>query len=222
MLKAIFKASDFLYVARFISHEETRYYLNGVLVDCANGRLVATDGHRLGLLKPEADEMLYRNETSVILSGHKALLTACKAERKTAKWLRLYNDRVEIIAIDERMKVTAEIMADYTGPVAMTLPASGCYIDGTFPDYERVIPDVAGPMDCLPFNANYMADFAGPEKNQAGVSVVSSGKGGPMLVANNDPRFIGVLMPFRGDHDPLTRCRALMGRNVVAFADAAD
>lgn len=220
MLKAIFKASDFLYMTRFTSNEETRYYLNGVFVDLGKGRLVATDGHRLGLLKPTVDEMYYADETSVILSNHKALAQACKANRNEVKWLRLYNDRVEVITTTAA--ATAEDMLAYCGPVSITFPASDCYIDGTFPDYERVIPDTVEPITAEAFNAKYMADFAGPEKNSRGVTVASSGKGGPLIVANGDSRFIGVLMPFRGADDPLERCRSIMGRNVHAFADAAD
>lgn len=222
MLKAIIKASDFLYMSRFVSDDETRYYLRGVFIDLVNGRMVATDGHRLGLLKPFTDEARFAcNEASVILSANKTLLQACKATRYEQKWLRLFVDRVEVISTSVNMETTAEAMRDYDGPVAITLPALSCYIDGTFPDYDRIIPDTVEPMDSAPFNAEYLSSFSGPVKDEKGIVLASSGKGMPALVANGDPRFIGVIMPFRDTQGPLDRCRSLMGRNIATMPEAA-
>jgi DNA polymerase-3 subunit beta len=122
VLRRLFDKSKFA-----ISTEETRYYLNGVymhVADTPDGqmlRCVATDGHRLARIDaplPEGAE----NMPGVIVP------------RKTVNELRtlLDDDDAEIAVSVSETKVrfaTAEIML--TSKV----------IDGTFPDYSRVIPN---------------------------------------------------------------------------------
>lgn len=96
-----------------ISTEETRFYLNGVFLHTVNGRLaaVATDGHRLARnLGTEADEF-----KPVIVP------------RKTAAMLPAGDVKVELGAT--KMRITAG-----------TMQMVSKFIDGTFPDYQRVIP----------------------------------------------------------------------------------
>lgn len=109
-----------------ISTEETRYYLNGIYLHAAerNGtkvlRAVATDGHRLasveGPLPATADGM-----PGVIVP------------RKTVGELRkLIDETVDDVAVD-----LSETKIRFTfDSVILTSKL----IDGTFPDYERVIP----------------------------------------------------------------------------------
>src|SRR5690606_904429 len=109
-----------------ISTEETRYYLNGIYVHTAQGggaptlRAVATDGHRLAQaelpLPPGAEGM-----PGVIIP------------RKTVHELhRLIEDTSGAIKVGvSPTKVRFEI-----GTVTLTSKL----IDGTFPDYGRVIP----------------------------------------------------------------------------------
>ena len=109
-----------------ISTEETRYYLNGIFFHCAEAgresmlRAVATDGHRLAqaeLPRPRgADGM-----PGVIIP------------RKTVHELhRLIEESAETLTISvSPTKVRFEI-----GSVTLTSKL----IDGTFPDYGRVIP----------------------------------------------------------------------------------
>ncbi len=109
-----------------ISTEETRYYLNGIFFHCAESgresmlRAVATDGHRLAqaeLPRPRgADGM-----PGVIIP------------RKTVHELhRLMEESAETLTVSvSATKVRFEI-----GSVTLTSKL----IDGTFPDYGRVIP----------------------------------------------------------------------------------
>lgn len=121
VLRRLFDKSKFA-----ISTEETRYYLNGVYlhVSDADGskvlRAVATDGHRLARidadLPPGAEEM-----PSVIVP------------RKTVGELRkLLDDDDATIAVS-----VSETKVRFATPV-ITLTSK--VIDGTFPDYTRVIP----------------------------------------------------------------------------------
>jgi DNA polymerase-3 subunit beta len=123
-----------------ISTEETRYYLNGIYLHAAerNGtrvlRAVATDGHRLasveGPLPNIADGM-----PGVILP------------RKTVSELRkLIDETVDDISVE-----LSETKIRFTfDNVILTSKL----IDGTFPDYERVIPvgnDKEMVVDCKIF-----------------------------------------------------------------------
>jgi len=109
-----------------ISTEETRYYLNGVYMHVSQGdggrvlRCVATDGHRLARIDtalPEGAEAM----PGVIVP------------RKTVIELRklLEDDDVRIAVSVSETKVR------FATP-AITLTSK--VIDGTFPDYTRVIP----------------------------------------------------------------------------------
>jgi DNA polymerase III subunit beta len=109
-----------------ISTEETRYYLNGVYMHVSQGdsgkvlRCVATDGHRLARidapLPADADAM-----PGVIVP------------RKTVGELRkLLDDDDATIAVS-----VSETKVRFATP-AITLTSK--VIDGTFPDYTRVIP----------------------------------------------------------------------------------
>lgn len=121
VLRRLFDKSKFA-----ISTEETRYYLNGVYMhaaDAASGRVlrcVATDGHRLARVDAALPEGA-QDMPGVIVP------------RKTVGELRklLEDDDMQIAVSVSETKIrfaTPEIML--TSKV----------IDGTFPDYTRVIP----------------------------------------------------------------------------------
>ncbi|RHZ99665.1 DNA polymerase III subunit beta [Cereibacter sphaeroides] len=109
-----------------ISTEETRYYLNGVFMHVATGeegpvlRCVATDGHRLARIDAALPEGA-QGMPGVIVP------------RKTVNELRklLDDDEVEIAVSVSETKVRFA-----TPQITMTSKV----IDGTFPDYSRVIP----------------------------------------------------------------------------------
>lgn len=114
-------------VSPAISKEETRYYLNGIFVHVANGVLsfVATDGHKLirrQIEAPRGSEFLHEG----MIIPNKAILTAIK--------LLKAKDCPESIMIaggGNRHKTRF-----YIGNVTLTTKL----IDGTFPNYERIIP----------------------------------------------------------------------------------
>ncbi|APZ52683.1 DNA polymerase III subunit beta [Salipiger abyssi] len=121
MLRKLFDKSKFA-----ISTEETRYYLNGVymhVADSEDGRMlrcVATDGHRLARidapLPAGAEEM-----PGVIVP------------RKTVGELRKLLDEDDM---DIAVSVSETKVRFATPDITLTSKV----IDGTFPDYSRVIP----------------------------------------------------------------------------------
>ena len=110
-----------------ISTEETRYYLNGIYLHTAPGsdgmkmlRAVATDGHRLARVEeplPEGAEAI-----PGVIIPRKTVLEA-------RKLLDEVQDDVEIALSETRIQFNF-------GTVRLTSKL----IDGTFPEYERVIP----------------------------------------------------------------------------------
>ena len=118
---------DLLDRTRFaISTEETRYYLNGVYLHAADQdgvrtlRAVATDGHRLARVE-------------MPLPDGAADIPGVIVPRKTIGELRKLidetEDSVEIELSETRVRFS------FDGAVLTSK-----LIDGTFPDYERVIP----------------------------------------------------------------------------------
>ncbi len=136
VLRRLFDKSKFA-----ISTEETRYYLNGVYMHVAEGdggrklRCVATDGHRLARIDADLPEGA-DNMPGVIVP------------RKTVAELRklLDNDDASIAVSVSETKVRFA-----TPEITLTSKV----IDGTFPDYTRVIP--AGNTRKMEVDA---ADFA--------------------------------------------------------------
>jgi len=121
VLRRLFDKSKFA-----ISTEETRYYLNGVYMHAADGasgkvlRCVATDGHRLARIDaplPEAAEDL----PGVIVP------------RKTVGELRKLLD-------DDDMMIAVSVSETKIRFATPEITLTSKVIDGTFPDYTRVIP----------------------------------------------------------------------------------
>jgi len=127
-----------------ISTEETRYYLNGIFLHTieADGdlklRAVATDGHRLAraeMAAPAGSE------------GMPGIIIPRKTVGELQKLLGDGEDHaaIEVELSDAKIRVTI-------GPVVLTSKL----IDGTFPDYQRVIPqnnDKALTLDRQSFSA---------------------------------------------------------------------
>ena len=106
-----------------ISTEETRYYLNGVFMHVVDGRLIgaATDGHRLSQTVIDAgDESL---------AGMPNVIVPRKTVGELVKLVAEYDGEVEIGL--SPAKISFDI-----GHLSITSKV----IDGTFPDYTRVIP----------------------------------------------------------------------------------
>src|SRR5271168_5492071 len=109
-----------------ISTEETRYYLNGIYLHAAESegtrvlRAVATDGHRLA----RVEEPLPEGAGSM-----PGVIIPRKTVNELRKLLEEESGSVEIGLSDTRIQFKL-------GTVTLTSKL----IDGTFPEYERVIP----------------------------------------------------------------------------------
>ncbi|MEM1380512.1 MAG: DNA polymerase III subunit beta [Pseudomonadota bacterium] len=137
-----------------MSQEETRYYLNGIYLhasedgDAQTLRAVATDGHRLARLDaplPSGAE------------GLPGIIVPRKAVLELRRLLDDAGDEVNVLVASGRVQFTF-------GDITLTTKL----IDGTFPDYARVIPQ--GNDKIMRVNP---ADFA---KSVDRVSTVSADK----------------------------------------------
>jgi len=109
-----------------ISHEETRYYLNGIYLHVSGTgksqmlRAVATDGHRLARIEMSLPAGA---------SGMPGVIIPRKAIYELQKLLEEGENEVQISLSDTKIRFTC------AGTVLVSK-----LIDGNFPDYERVIP----------------------------------------------------------------------------------
>ncbi len=109
-----------------ISTEETRYYLNGIYLHATESegapvlRAVATDGHRLA----RVEEPLPAGA-----EGMPGVIVPRKTVAELRKLIEETSDQVTVALSDTRIQFTL-------GSVMLTSKL----IDGTFPEYDRVIP----------------------------------------------------------------------------------
>jgi DNA polymerase-3 subunit beta len=118
---------DLIDRSRFaISTEETRYYLNGIYLHAPKTgkvdvlRVVATDGHRLARVEMPAPEGS---------KGIPGVILPRKTVNEVRKLIDESSEGIEIALSETKVRFTF-------GGVVITSKL----IDGTFPDYERVIP----------------------------------------------------------------------------------
>ncbi len=149
-----------------ISMEETRYYLNGIYLHDTKVnevpllRAVATDGHRLARFEiplPEGGE------------GMPGVIVPRKTVTELRKLLEEAEEPVDVSLSETRIRFQ----------VGRTVLTSKL-IDGTFPDYERVIPngnDNIMEVDCKAFRASVdRVSTISSEKSRAVKLALSEGQ----------------------------------------------
>lgn len=181
--------------AECISTEETRCYLNGVYIaphPYKGAILTATDGHRLISLHDETGKC---SVAKIVNIDPKAIDA------------RAYNNLRKA-----RPDETPRIVVDDDGIVTVGTYRSlkSCFIDGTFPDWSRVVMPVLamtrkGKYAPASYNHNYVAAFGkistmlspGNDKSAA-IRIISFSEADPALIRfpHIDHAF-GILMPMR-------------------------
>ncbi len=190
-------AGVFGHAAEFVSQEETRWYLNGVYIEPAKEGVVAvaTDGHRLvavfdkeGLIERPAIIRAQKGTLVRFRQKHDAIV---KAETLGAK--------------EKAQPITARLYPTKGAIENLLLDE----IDGTFPDWRRVMPVDFPSNGVLPaFQGRYLAAFDALARvggHTGGVRVIARGKDEPAVVTpacGSAWPWIGILMPIRGDAAP--------------------
>ena len=189
-----------------ISTEETRYYLNGIYLHASESdgkptlRAVATDGHRLAQVELPLPD------------GAKDMPGVIVPRKTVSELVRLAEDSDG----DVRIELSPAKIRVSAGRVVLTSKL----IDGTFPDYERVIPQ--GNDKCLEVDNEAFARAVDR------VSTLSSDKGRAVKLTLSEGRLVlSVNNPDSGsateelsveyDFDPLE-----IGFNARYLLDIAD
>ena len=198
----------------FSAVKDIRYYLNCVCLhvgECGDARLVATDGHRLAIVKLCDQSNAAPGE--YLIPGD-MLKTIKKAGRLDKLPLLLTVD-------GERFNLADQ----YDGAIL----CGSKLIDGKFPDYQRIIP-IPENMDGTPgtFNASYLADIQKAlielGDSNGFYSMRQNGEKSGALVMREDKGFLCVVMSMRGFDQPGTPDLAQfmprrMPRAVIVTAD---
>jgi hypothetical protein len=152
----------------------------------------------MGVMRLEGDQAT-ATHAGFILSADKAIRAAVKSAKREQAWIVCREDRADIVRLGAAMWPTMEDLA--TAPVSLSIPATTAYVDGTFPDWRRVLPPTitgkregqhdTGAEYCAAVRPDLLARFQREDKP---VSFDWSGTGA-MMIDNGDERFIGVVMP---------------------------
>jgi DNA polymerase-3 subunit beta len=157
-----------------ISTEETRYYLNGIYLHAAGLakaqtlRAVATDGHRLAQMELELPK------------GATGMPGIIVPRKTVSEVLRLMEDNEAEVAIE----LSSGKIRFTVGDAVLTSKL----IDGTFPDYARVIPlanDKELVVDKKEFEA--AVDRVSTVSSERGRAVKLSITGGKLLLSVTNP-----------------------------------
>lgn len=164
-----------------ISTEETRYYLNGLYMECVDDclRFVATDGHKLFMQDLAKPEWLTQDMPGVIIP------------RKAVKLIqKLTKGKSQPETVDFEVS-ESKIRLSLTFPDGIKFIVTTKTIDGAFPDYQRVVPQhnsIKAVVD--------VADLSGAVQD---VSLISSERGRAVHMLVNDGKIdVSVNNPDQG------------------------
>lgn len=182
-----------LKVKPFISQNLARYYLNGVRIEaCSRGGAlcVSTDGHRMGVQRDQDGLVL----EPLIIRVPGEMKIAKRKNGRRSPWLVVMFDgkkgHASIVdpaarSEDDTAEAAFERIED------CTMRFGNVVIDGTYPDWKRIIP--AEKPDALErtFNGKYLKDFG------SALSISGADAASPHIVQTDDPGFLGIIMPVR-------------------------
>ncbi len=178
-LKRLFEKARFA-----ISTEETRYYLNGIYFHAVEGRAlraVATDGHRLARIETDLPDGA---------AGMPGIIVPRKAVSEVVKLLDKADAPVEISLSTVKIRFAVN---------GVTLTSK--LIDGSFPDYNRVIP--TGNSKHLHLdNAELMkaVDRVSTLSSEKGRAVKLNAGGEKLVVSANNPEVGSAVEEISADY----------------------
>jgi DNA polymerase-3 subunit beta len=172
--------------------KDIRYYLCGVNVEFSPAitRVVATDGHKLGLHQAGAQN-----------AGHGALIIPADVINALPK-TGSYDPELTFIKCD----------GNATGWTIIGLPNGGQTvfqeIEGNFPDYKRVCHFTTDGQPAS-YNPEYLMQFLKVQHLLGGskkctINLYQNGKSSALVTLAGVPEFYGVIMPMRTDAEGAT------------------
>lgn len=199
-------ADLFRIVYETVSSDPARYYLNGVCIEPGpaglGAVLISTDGHRMIV----AHDPKGHSDSRLIVKLPKYALAQCRTPA-------IFADRRRI-QVDETARTAAIIQVEAfkkQGEEPKLKPlviAHDVIIDGTFPEWRRVVPKAtdAKPSDYF-INPKYIrawgavgVEVAKIHGNSGSVRFSPTDGASPMVVRfSSAPEIFGVQMPMRAD-----------------------
>ncbi len=176
------------------AEKDVRYYLQGVYLDTAAGKVVATDGHRLFAANARG---VKSNYPAVIVPNETidAALKQFTGEYARGKMLG---------AVDVTVTVDESHLAIGTPTGSVT----GKALDGRFPEWRRVVPKAEDVGDQVPavLNTQYLADacealsiarnLSKKAASQHAIRIHMRGEF-PTVVTDNTIGVLALVMPMR-------------------------
>lgn len=160
-------------MAILASKQDIRYYLNGVLVESTGAytRLVATDGHLLGVF--QISETAHEDKSFSIIIPNEIIAKLDKQDN----FLSCVDGKWNIDGI------------------------SFTPVEGKYPDYMRVLPVKPASGETAQFNPELINRFAKCSKllNGTKYPVIAHNGGSSALIDLGLDCFIGVVMPMRNE-----------------------
>jgi DNA polymerase-3 subunit beta len=193
MLKVTLSIRALRAVLVAVSSEETRYYLNGINLEFTPDGVImaATDGHRMIVLRqPYGEHAATGAHASVIVPRDLVAKLKINPRMKTL-------DTTDLTIGDDG-RLTFEYAGELFG---------GSRIDGSFPDYRRIVPQNVS-NEAAQYNPAYLADFA-KARVELGAETTKKGGASPVVRYNGESpavvdfaygtgfQAIGVIMPLR-------------------------
>lgn len=205
--------NDIQTIAHFAANNDVRTTLNGIQVE-TDGTLVATDGHVLGILKPRqgkeeefpALKGLPNLETTEPLKpcvlSKSALLSVAKQLKAPKQFPILNFAQIDTVEANKNGHVPMRITDLENQNVASVVK-----IEGTFPDYKRVVPDEDSLGYRICFDAAILmqalqaaVQHCGKDRAIVEFEFPTNGLGGTSaVVANSECQTLQmVIMPCKG------------------------
>ena len=175
MLKITVKKSYVEYLNRFASTEEVRYYLSGLFFDKQENTLVATDGHRLGVIKNAFTHEGEFAESGYIIKFSKQALSLLKSFK--------YAEDIEITINDNKASLNV-----WGSQISLEI------IDADYPNWRRICTEESEAITKIGLNPKLLKDF----QIKDFVRLEFTGDTSPIRVIVPElPEFYGLLMPAR-------------------------
>lgn len=174
--------------ALIAARRDIRYYLNGVLVEVfeKEARLVATDGHRMVILRK-----LVEGAAPARIIVPTDILDLLRPQSKHSK--------IEATFVYDAEKPLAKVTLDYMNVGLQFTP-----IDGKYPDYSQTMNNATKPSGARStLNASYLHDFkrvldcAFGHDRFVTPSVWHNGDGPAAVTYKDREDFFGIVMPMR-------------------------
>jgi DNA polymerase-3 subunit beta len=180
------KQSQLKAMLNLAAKQDIRFYLCGVFVEFnqTTTRLIATDGHKLGVLNyPSQDNQ-----------GAGSLIIPREVIENLPKATRSFDPELTITSEDKEgfWKISAAGTQTIFGQ-----------IDGRFPDYRRVC-NFKTSGEAASFNYEYLVQFLKVQHALGGsktctVNLYQNGTSGALVTLAGVDNFAGVIMPMRSD-----------------------